>query len=141
MQESKARLTGYWITTSLTAANFLIAGTAYIGGARVVRDAISELGYPVYFVTLLGCCKLMGGLALLAPRLPRLKEWAYAGIAFNLMAAAVSHAVVGHAAAKVIAPLILLGIAGASWRLRPASRRLDPRYEDQRTWAVRTLQT
>jgi hypothetical protein len=128
MQESKAQLTGYWITTSLTALNFLIAGTAYLGGALVVRDALSELGYPSYFVTLLGSCKLMGAVALLAPRLPRLKEWAYAGIAFNLMAAAVSHAAVGHAAAKVIAPLVLLGMAFASWRLRPASRRLDPEW-------------
>jgi uncharacterized membrane protein YphA (DoxX/SURF4 family) len=141
MQESKAHLIGYWITTSLTALGFLVAGAAYLGGAPVVRGAIVELGYPVYLVTLLGGCKLLGGLALLAPRLPRLKEWAYAGIAFNLSIAAVSHAAVGHPAAKVIAPLMLLGIAVASWRLRPASRRLDARREATAAWAWSTVES
>jgi uncharacterized membrane protein YphA (DoxX/SURF4 family) len=85
---------------------------------------MAALGYPAYFVTILGAWKLLGGLALLAPRLPRLKEWAYAGIAFDLTGAAFSHAAVGHPAAKVIAPLVILGLAAASWALRPASRRL-----------------
>lgn len=67
---------------------------------------------------------MLGGLALLAPRLPLLKEWAYAGIAFNLSGAAVSHLAIGHPAAKVIVPLVILGLAAASWALRPASRRL-----------------
>jgi uncharacterized membrane protein YphA (DoxX/SURF4 family) len=131
MHESKARSIGYWITTSLTALAFLITGTMYLAGAQVVRDTITELGYPVYLVTLLGAFKLLGGLALLAPRLPRLKEWAYAGIVFNLIGAAVSHAAVGHPAAKVTIPLVYLGIVVASWSLRPASRRLDARREDQ----------
>jgi uncharacterized membrane protein YphA (DoxX/SURF4 family) len=132
MHESKARSTGYWITTSLASLNLLVAGTAYLSGVQVVRDGFAELGYPVYLVTVLGACKILGGLALLAPRLPRLQEWAYAGITFNLIGAAVSHAVVGHPAAKVIAPLVVLGIVIASWSLRPASRRLDPRPEDAR---------
>jgi len=67
---------------------------------------------------------VLGGLAILAPRLPRLKEWAYAGIAFDLIGAAISHAAMGDPAAKVIVPLVILGIAAASWALRPASRRL-----------------
>jgi hypothetical protein len=65
---------------------------------------------------------VLGGLAILAPRLPRLKEWAYAGIAFDLIGAAFSHAAMGEPVAKVIVPLVLLGIAAASWALRPASR-------------------
>jgi uncharacterized membrane protein YphA (DoxX/SURF4 family) len=127
MHESRARSTGYWITTSLASLNLLIAGTAYLAGVQVVRDAFAELGYPAYLVTLLGGCKVLGGLALLVPGLPRLKEWAYAGIAFNLIGAAVSHAAVGHPAAKVIGPLVVLALAGASWALLPANRRLYPR--------------
>jgi uncharacterized membrane protein YphA (DoxX/SURF4 family) len=127
MQESKARSIGYWITTSFASLDFLIAGGAYLAGVQVVRDGFAELGYPAYLITLLGGCKLLGGLALLAPGLPRLKEWAYAGIAFNLMGAAVSHAAVGHPTAKVIAPLVVLAFAGASWALRPANRQLYPR--------------
>jgi hypothetical protein len=64
------------------------------------------------------------GLAILAPRLPHLKEWAYAGIAFDLTGAAFSHVAMGDPAEKVIVPLVLLGIAAASWALRPASRML-----------------
>jgi uncharacterized membrane protein YphA (DoxX/SURF4 family) len=133
MEQSKARLTGYWITNSLAGLNLLVAGTAYLAGVQVVRDGFAELGYPVYVVTLLGACKLLGGLTLLAPRLPRLKEWAYAGITFNLIGAAVSHAAVGHPTPKVIAPLVVLGIVLASWSLRPANRRLEPRREAQGT--------
>jgi hypothetical protein len=84
---------------------------------------MAELGYPAYFVTILGIWKVLGGLAILAPRRPLLKEWAYAGIAFDLTGAAFSHAAVGQPMVKVIVPLVLLGIAVASWALRPASRR------------------
>jgi uncharacterized membrane protein YphA (DoxX/SURF4 family) len=133
MQQSKARSTGYWITTSLAGLNLLVAGAAYLAGVQVVRDGIAELGYPAYLVTLLGACKVLAGLALLAPRLPRLKEWAYAGITFNLIAAAVSHAVVGHPPEKVLAPLLVLGVALASWSLRPVSRQLDSPREAQGT--------
>lgn len=85
---------------------------------------MAALGYPTYFVALLGAWKVLGGLAILAPRRPLLKEWAYAGIAFDLTGAAFSHAAMGHPAAKVIAPLVILGIAAASWALRPEARML-----------------
>jgi uncharacterized membrane protein YphA (DoxX/SURF4 family) len=125
MHESRARSTGYWITTSLVSLNLLIAGTAYLAGVQAIRDGFAELGYPAYLVTLLGACKVLGGVALVAPGFPRLKEWAYAGIAFNLIGAAVSHAAVGHPTAKVIAPLVVLAFAVASCVLRPANRRVQ----------------
>ena len=119
-----ARAAGYWTTTTLVALAFLTGGAAYLARADEPVRGMAALGYPAYFVTILGAWKLLGGLALLAPRLPRLKEWAYAGIAFDLTGAAFSHAAVAHPAAKVIAPLVILGLAAASWALRPASRRL-----------------
>jgi hypothetical protein len=82
------------------------------------------LGYPLYFMTILGAWKVLGGAVILAPGLPRLKEWAYAGIVFDLTGAALSHAFAGDPAAKLVNPLILTGIALASWALRPTSRRL-----------------
>jgi len=118
------RSAGYWIATCLTAFAFLSGAAAYLFRANFAVAGLAELGYPAYFVTLLGMWKLLGGLAILAPRLPRLKEWAYAGIAFDLTGAAFSHVAVGHPASKVIAPLVILGIAVASWGLRPASRTL-----------------
>ena len=119
-----ARTAAYWTTTTLVALAFLSGGAAYLLGAAEPLRGMAELGYPAYFVTLLGIWKVLGGLAILAPRLPLLKEWAYAGIAFHLSGAAVSHFAIGHPAAKVMVPLVILGLAAASWALRPASRRL-----------------
>ena len=122
--QAKARNAAYWTATTLIALSMLSGGAAYLFRAEVPMRGMAELGYPAYFVLLLGVWKVLGGLAILAPRLPLLKEWAYAGIAFDLSGAAVSHAAVGDPAGKVIVPLVLLGIAAASWALRPASRRL-----------------
>lgn len=118
------RSAGYWTTTTIIAIAFLSGGAAYLAGAGFALQGMLALGYPAYFVTILGAWKVLGGIAILAPRSPRLKEWAYAGIAFDLSGAALSHAAVGDPAAKVIAPLVMLGIAAASWALRPPGRRL-----------------
>jgi hypothetical protein len=129
-RSSKLKNTGYWTATGLTAFVFLSGGAAYLAGARFAVAGVAELGYPAYFVTLLGFSKTLGGLAVLAPRLPRVKEWAYAGMAFDLTAAAVSHAAVGHPAVKVMVPLVLLAIVAASWALRPAARTLAAETAD-----------
>jgi hypothetical protein len=84
-------------------------------------ERMQSLGYPLYVLTILGTWKLLAVAALLAPRLPRLKEWAYAGIFFDLTGAAASHAFSGDAAG-VTAPIVLLLIAAASWALRPPER-------------------
>ena len=89
------------------------------------RGVVPELGYPMYFFAILGVWKVLGAIAILVPRFPRLKEWAYAGILFDLTGAAASVAAVGGYGAyafHVIAPLIIAGFAVASWALRPQSR-------------------
>ena len=87
-------------------------------------QGVVALGYPVYFVSIIGGWKLLAGLAILAPRFPLLKEWAYAGIAFELTGATLSHVAMGSPAVKAIVPLVILAIAVASWALRPSSRKL-----------------
>ena len=129
MYYRSARRVGYWTCTAVTAFIFLSGGAAYLVGAEVPLRGMADLGYPPYFVSILGAWKLFGGLTILAPRLPRLKEWAYAGIAFDLTGAAFSHAAMGSPTLKVVVPLIFLGIAAASWALRPASRGLLTRGE------------
>ena len=119
-----ARTAIYWTTTALIALAMLSGGAAYLLRVEEPLKGMAALGYPAYFVTLLGIWKVLGGLALLAPRFPLLKEWAYAGIAFDLSGAAFSHAATGDPAAKVNVPLVLLWVAALSWALRPASRRL-----------------
>ena len=120
----KAKVIGYWVTTVVVA--LLIGSGGILQGMRR-PDAVAgivHLGYPVYFVVLLGAWKVAGAVAILAPRLPRLKEWAYAGIFFDLTGASVSHAASGSSAGNVIAPLAFAALATASWALRPESRRL-----------------
>jgi hypothetical protein len=119
---SKGRTIGYWITTGLFAAAFLASGAAELTSAPAVVAATRALGYPLYLVTLLGVWKVLSVPALLAPGLPRLKEWAYAGIFFDLTGAAVSHAISGDPPGKVATPLAFLLLAAASWVLRPPSR-------------------
>ena len=88
---------------------------------------VPVLGYPMYFFAILGVWKVLGAIAILVPRFPRLKEWAYAGIFFDLTGAAASCAAVGGYGAygfHVIAPLILAVLTMVSWALRPPSRTL-----------------
>jgi hypothetical protein len=75
-------------------------------------------------MTILGVWKVLGAIAILVPRFPRLKEWAYAGIFFDLTGAAATWAAVGGSgeAFHIIAPLIIAGFTVASWGLRPQSR-------------------
>jgi DoxX-like family len=87
-------------------------------------QAITRLGYPAYFVVILGFWKVLAGIALLAPRYPRLKEWAYAGAFFDLTGAAASHLVCGSASWRVVMTIVLAALAVISWALRPPSRTL-----------------
>lgn len=114
----------YWITTSLVALDFVASGVASLAREPTTMAAMSHFGYPAYFVALLGVWKILGGIALLAPGFPRLKEWAYAGIVFDVTAAAISIVAVGDGVLGALVPLVFLALTLASWRLRPASRTL-----------------
>ena len=85
---------------------------------------MTHLGYPDYFVLILGTWKVLGGITVLLPRTAMLKEWAYAGMLFDLTGASASHAAVGDPAGKIATPLVMLAIVAASWALRPESRRV-----------------
>ena len=115
---------GYWTTTGLLA--FFLASGGALQLARVPAnvEGVVQLDYPVYVTTIVGFWKVLGAVALLWPRLPRLKEWAYAGAFFELTGAAASHAFSGDALGHVILVSSLSLLVVASWALRPASRRL-----------------
>ncbi|KAB8191932.1 DoxX family protein [Nonomuraea phyllanthi] len=87
---------------------------------------IVQLGYPVYVLTLLGIWKLPGAVAILAPKYPLIKEWAYAGIFFLLTGGMFSHVASGDDWYQSLTALFLLVLAMASWHFRPAGRRLLP---------------
>ena len=125
----KTKTIVYWTMTGLVA--FFIGG----GGASQIwqytvnpHGIVPVLLYPMYFFAILGFWKVLGAIAILVPRFPLLKEWAYAGIFFDLTGAAASCAAVGGYGAygfHVIAPLIIAGFTVISWALRPESRKLN----------------
>ena len=117
----KSRSIWYWIS-NLSLAFILLSGGLWLTIGNQPMDAY--LGFPAYFWQILGFWKILGGIIILVPRFPLLKEWAYAGIFFNMTGAAATRAFAGDSAAHIVAPLIICGIAVASWYLRPASRRI-----------------
>lgn len=121
-----ASTTAYWITTVVLALECLVGGV--MGGLQLspFRDIAVELGYPAYFMSILGAWYVSAGVVLLAPRLPRLKEWAYAGLVINYTGAVASHIWAGDGAQKLIGPAVFLGLTVASWALRPPERRDFP---------------
>jgi hypothetical protein len=113
------------VTTGLVVFELALGGAWDIMRVPQVRDLIEHLGYPPYFLLILGVWKLLGAAALAVPGFPRLKEWAYAGVVFDLTGAVASILISGLGSAGTLAyPLVMLGVAGASWALRPPSRRL-----------------
>jgi uncharacterized membrane protein YphA (DoxX/SURF4 family) len=121
----KAKNIAYWTTTVLVAF-FMTGGVVQILQFKAnPQGIVPQLGYPMYFFAIIGAWKVLGAIAILVPRFPRLKEWAYAGIFFDLTGAAMSCAAVGGYGAydfHIIAPLLIAGLTVASWALRPPSR-------------------
>ena len=122
-QESK-RHAAYWITTALLEMELILGGVWDILRVPQVRELVDRLGYPAYFLIILGIWKLLGALALAVPRSPRLKEWAYAGVVFDL-----TGAIASQLASHLVQPgqlayiTLMLAITAASWALRPPPRR------------------
>ena len=113
----------YWTVTIVLAAECIVGGIMGSLQMEPFIGVIKHLGYPAYFMTILGIWYFFAGLALLAPRFPRLKEWAYAGLVFNYTGAAASHLAVGDGVGSLIGPVIFASLVIASWVLRPQDRR------------------
>jgi len=120
----KARTIGYWICTVLIALSFLSGGLAQLLKVPQSVDGLTRLGYPIYFIQLLGAWKVLGAVAVLAPGFATLKEWAYAGMFFDLTGASISHAAMASELRHIVVPLVLAALVVASWALRPENRKL-----------------
>ena len=122
----------YWISTLWLALGMFSTGLVQL--LRVQSEGalsppgvygIVHLGYPVYFLTLLGVWKLAGVVAVLIPKYPVLKEWAYAGFFFTMTGAIYSHLATGDPMSSLIPSLLLLVLTLVSWYFRPAGRKLN----------------
>ncbi len=117
----------YWIATAWLALGMVATGAVQLfkgkegqGGA----DMITHLGYPVYLLTLLGIWKILGVVAVLIPKFPLLKEWAYAGFFFVMSGAIVSHIAIGDSLTEILPALLLIVLTVVSWYFRPAERKI-----------------
>jgi uncharacterized membrane protein YphA (DoxX/SURF4 family) len=96
----------------------------YFSKAKANIDGITHLGYPIYFLTILGTWKILGVIALLVPKFTLIKEWAYAGFFFAMTGAVCSHIASGDGFKEFIAPLVFAVLVVVSWYFRPANRKL-----------------
>jgi uncharacterized membrane protein YphA (DoxX/SURF4 family) len=125
-QLSDGRPIIYWFATAVVALLFAVPGASLVAHVPHFAEEMGRLGYPPYFLYFLGVGKVLGAVTILLPGLPRLKEWAYAGMLFDIIGAIVSHVAVGDAAANVVLPIVIACMLLASWGLRPVSRTLLP---------------
>lgn len=113
----------YWILTSLLAVAFVGMGLSNYWQPGTMKADIAKSGYPPHFFKFLGVCQVLAGVVILSPKLPRSKEWAYAGIVVNLIAASHHHIMAGDDTIRIGIPLVILSLAVVSYSLRPPSRR------------------
>jgi hypothetical protein len=114
----------YWVSTALFCTVLGFSGFSHLTHAAFVSEAMAELGYPAYVMTILGTAKLLGVAALLAPGRPLAKEWAYAGFSINLLGATASHLFAGDPIVVAARPAVILLLGAASYLTRPAARRI-----------------
>jgi len=122
----------YWISTLWLALGMVSTGVVQLlkmkEGAGGV-DSITQLGYPLYFLTILGVWKMLGAVAVLIPKFPLVKEWAYAGFFFAMSGAILSHVASGASVTEMFPSLLLLFLTLVSWYFRPASRKVIAHHQ------------
>lgn len=114
----------YWIATGWLALGMTSTGIVQLIRMDEEVTKMAQLGYPSYIVTILGTWKILGVIAVLIPRFPLIKEWAYAGFFFNMSGAVVSHLVSGSDPKELFGPMLLLVLTIISWYFRPAGRKV-----------------
>ncbi len=128
----KVRIIIYWLATLILVSGLLGTGVQQL--LRVEAEGalgpafawgLAQMGYPAYLLTILGTWKVLGAVAILIPKYPLLKEWAYAGMFFLLTGALFSHIASGHPWTESIAAVSLLILTALSWYLRPAERKVS----------------
>lgn len=114
----------YWVATLWLALGMTSTGVVQFIKMKEEADMFAHLGYPDYLLTMLGVWKILGVVAVLVPRLPLVKEWAYAGFFFAMSGAVWSHLAVGDGGKELFGPVLLIVLTAVSWYFRPADRKL-----------------
>lgn len=123
----RGKMIAYWSVTLLLAATIMTSGIGQLIQLGGNIELVTNLGYPLYILTILGIWKVLGAIALVVPGFPRLKEWVHAGIFFLMTGAALSHVFAndyGDHGFPIILPLLYAALNMASWALRPKNSKL-----------------
>jgi len=115
----------YWIATVWLSLGMLSTGIVQLLQLEENIQSMELLGYPMYLLSILGVCKILGVIVILIPKFPLLKEWAYAGFFFVMTGAIVSHLAIGDEVITLFGPTLLLVLTVTSWYFRPANRKLE----------------
>jgi len=123
--QGKGKLIIYWIATALLAFGMLQSGVFAVMRSDQWVKLVTALGYPVYFLTILGVWKILGVIAILVPGFKLVKEWAYAGFFFAMTGALASHLFCGdYQLLSILGPSFQALFVVVSWYFRPASRKV-----------------
>ncbi|MCE6988000.1 DoxX family protein [Dyadobacter sp. CY323] len=114
----------YWVATLWLSLGMVSSGTVQIIKLKEEVDMMTHLGYPLYFLTIIGVWKMLGVVAVLIPKFPLVKEWAYAGFFFAMTGAVISHIAAGDGAKEFFGPVLLIVLTVVSWNFRPDGRKL-----------------
>jgi len=124
-KSGKGKLIIYWIATALLAIGMLQSGIFAVMRTDQWVKLVTALGYPVYFLTILGVWKILGVIAILVPKFKLVKEWAYAGFFFAMTGALASHLFChDYDIRGLMGPSFQALFVVVSWYFRPASRKV-----------------
>ncbi|MEO8236243.1 MAG: DoxX family protein [Flavobacterium sp.] len=114
----------YWVPTAFLSFGMMGSGIAQMLHVKAMDELINHVGYPLYFIYIIGVWKIIGVIAILIPKYPLIKEWAYAGFFFLMTGALISHLAIGDSGIAVFVPLLQTIFIILSWNFRPANRKL-----------------
>lgn len=114
----------YWVATILLSFGMLASGISQILHVEAMNELITHVGYPLYFMYIIGVWKVLGVIAILIPKYPLLKEWAYGGFFFLMTGALLSHLFIGDIGNAILGPLFQTIFVIVSWGFRPTDKKL-----------------
>jgi hypothetical protein len=116
---SRIRKIFFWMTTVIIALAYFITGIGNILPFAHIAQDMAHLGYPPYFLKIIGTWKILAAIVIVIPDFQRIKEWAYAGMILDLTGAAFSRFFSGDGVIMIIVPLAISGLVIISWALQP----------------------
>ena len=115
----------YWTSTALLSFGMLASGFSQLFHVKEMDELIAHVGYPMYFMYIIGTWKILGVIAILIPKFTLLKEWAYAGFFFLMTGALISHLAIGDGGKAILGPLFQTIFIILSWYYRPSDRKIN----------------